>query len=351
MTTLIIGGGLSGLALADMLHARGDDFTLIEARSRLGGRILSLDHGGAGFDLGPAWFWPGQPRIAELLDRLELEVFEQYATGALSFEDTQGPVQRGRGHASMQGALRVAGGMGAVIDALAQTLPTDKIRLGAQVTGLSQTQDCVTATLSDGTHITGTRAVLALPPRLMATLAFTPALPAGAMAAMQSVPTWMAGQAKAVAMYDNPFWRTAGLSGDAMSRRGPMVEIHDASPARGGPYALFGFIGVPPKARADQTALADAIRAQLVRLFGYEAGTPTALHIMDWAAQAHTATPADYAPLTAHPAYGLPGALRDLWQGRLICAGTETAATFGGFIEGALEAAEAARHTLYATPD
>ncbi len=28
-----------------------------------------------------------------------------------------------------------------------------------------------------------------------------------------------------------------------MSRRGPMVEIHDASPSEGGPYALFGFVG------------------------------------------------------------------------------------------------------------
>ena len=35
---LIVGGGLSGLSLADMLADRGIDYKLIEARERLGGR-------------------------------------------------------------------------------------------------------------------------------------------------------------------------------------------------------------------------------------------------------------------------------------------------------------------------
>ncbi|MEM1154111.1 MAG: hypothetical protein AAGI44_08210 [Pseudomonadota bacterium] len=49
------------------------------------------------------------------------------------------------------------------------------------------------------------------------------------------VPTWMAGQAKVVAVYESPFWRDSGFSGDAMSRKGPLIEIHDASPASGEP--------------------------------------------------------------------------------------------------------------------
>ena len=38
--TLIIGGGLSGLALAARLSAEEQDFLLVEARERWGGRIL-----------------------------------------------------------------------------------------------------------------------------------------------------------------------------------------------------------------------------------------------------------------------------------------------------------------------
>ncbi|SMX42311.1 hypothetical protein [Octadecabacter ascidiaceicola] len=64
---------------------------------------------------------------------------------------------------------------------------------------------------------------------------------------MQEIPTWMAGQAKAVAIYNAPFWREDALSGDAMSRHVPTVEIHDESPSKGEPYALFRFIGVPPQ--------------------------------------------------------------------------------------------------------
>ncbi|MGH7077201.1 MAG: FAD-dependent oxidoreductase, partial [Acetobacteraceae bacterium] len=59
---LIIGGGLSGLTAARCLHRAGISFQLLEARSRLGGRILSADASGGvsadGFDLGPSWFWP-----------------------------------------------------------------------------------------------------------------------------------------------------------------------------------------------------------------------------------------------------------------------------------------------------
>ena len=46
------------------------------------------------------------------------------------------------------------------------------------------------------------------------------------------------------------------------------------------------------------------------------------------------------APLYAHPTYGLPPALSGLWDDRLLMAGTEVAPQFGGFVEGALEAAE-----------
>ena len=61
--TLIVGAGLSGLHTAATLHAMGRTFMLIEARSRLGGRILSHTIGNTNFDLGPAWFWPGQPQM------------------------------------------------------------------------------------------------------------------------------------------------------------------------------------------------------------------------------------------------------------------------------------------------
>ena len=118
-----------------------------------------------------------------------------------------------------------------------------------------------------------------------------------------------------------------------------MVEMHDASPAQGGPYALFGFIGLPPQARSDLHALRHAITAQLTRLYGPQAATPLHLDIKDWAQDAQTATAADLAPLHAHPSYA---AMVGLWDGKVLFSGTETAPEFGGYLEGALEAAEIA---------
>ncbi|MEP1766022.1 MAG: NAD(P)/FAD-dependent oxidoreductase [Sulfitobacter sp.] len=340
MRTLIIGGGLSGLALAEALEQQGRDYLLLEARARFGGRIKTENYKGADFDVGPAWFWPDQPRIAALIQRLGLEKFDQFADGILTFEDERGQVQRGRGFASMQGSWRLKGGLGALTQALAARLPQARKRLNAAVVSVQRTRTGITATLSNGDMVPAENAVLAVPPRVASGIVFEPALPQNTVQAMQGISTWMAGQAKAVAVYETAFWRDDGLSGDAQSRFGPMVEIHDASPATGGPYALFGFIGVPPANRTDEQRLRQSLQAQLVRLFGPKAAEPAKLFLKDWAFDPYTATDRDQQPVYAHPTYGLPRDLADLWEGRLQFGGTEVAAQFGGYIEGALEAAE-----------
>jgi monoamine oxidase len=340
MTTLIIGGGLSGLALADMLETAGQDYILLEARGRFGGRIMTEYHGAGYFDMGPAWFWPGQPRIAALIQRLGLEKFNQFADGILTFEDERGNVERGRGFASMQGSWRLKGGLAALTRTLAERLPDARKRLNAQVVSLDKSASEIVATLTDGDTISADQVVLALPPRVAAEIKYTPVLSYQTMSSMQSIATWMAGQAKAVAVYDTPFWREQGQSGDAMSRTGPMVEVHDASPADGGPYALFGFIGVPPQGRADEQVLRQHLLAQLGRLFGPQAAEPAKIYVKDWAFDPQTSTAADQAPLYAHPTYGLPRVITGLWDDTLHFGGTEVAPQFGGYIEGALEAAE-----------
>ena len=344
---LIVGGGLAGLSLADRLSQGGIDFQLVEARDRFGGRIETAQFGEDHFDLGPAWFWPGQPRIAALIDRLGLHRFDQHFQGLLSFEDETGRVERGRGFASMQGSWRLDGGLGGLVGALAQELPRDRLHLNAEVAEFIRSPDGIGACLADGRTVLARRIALAAPPRVIAhRVRFSPALPGPAQEVLSGIPTWMAGQAKAMAVYDTPFWRHDGLSGDATSRFGPMVEIHDASPAGGATGALFGFVGVPPSARLDEETVRIRIIAQLARIFGPKASAPEALFFKDWASDPFTATPADHRVETGHPAFGLPPILHDLWDGRIVFAGTEAAQQFGGYLEGALEAAEAAARRL-----
>lgn len=348
--TLIIGGGLAGLAVARALQAQGRPYQLVEARPRLGGRIFTrsatLGERTATFDLGPAWFWPGQTRIERLILELGLTVFEQYATGTLIYEDERGRVHRGQGHASMQGSLRMRGGLSALIETMARSIPAGCIRLGHRVISIATITNGMMTRIENAagrqqTDVRSRCVVLALPPRLAAaTIDLDEAVSREGQELMAEIPTWMAGHAKIVAVYERAFWREAGSSGDAMSRRGPLMEIHDASPQEGGPSALFGFVGVPATARTDACLLRQACQQQLGRLFGPRAAQPIEFFLKDWAQDDLTAAPGDRAPLSHHPQYGLPAALSFLCEGRLMLGSTETAAQFGGYLEGALEAAD-----------
>ncbi len=334
----IAGGGLAGLCLALHLHRAGLDFHLFEARHRFGGRIAAFGTPGNRVDLGPSWFWPGQPLIARLIADLGLRVFLQHSAGDICLEDSDGRIHRGAGFASMEGSFRVEGGMTALVEALTSRLPAARLHPGCPVQAVERDRGIL---LPDGRRCLARQVVLAMPPRLVAGLGFTPPLPDDALRRLRSVPTWMAGHAKCVALYDRPFWREAGLSGDAMSRRGPLGEIHDASGADGAPAALFGFLGVPAAQRAGRThQILDSARQQLARIFGPEAGRPLSMDLRDWAFDPLTATAADRMPPQGHPAYAPIPALDRLWDGRLHLAATEIAPEMGGLMEGALAAAE-----------
>ena len=77
-TVIIVGGGISGLHTAYELAKQGVKFKLLEARSRLGGRILSRPSERdrlttSRYDLGPSWFWPGQNRDRIINSRTRLK--------------------------------------------------------------------------------------------------------------------------------------------------------------------------------------------------------------------------------------------------------------------------------------
>ncbi len=210
----------------------------------------------------------------------------------------------------------------------------------------------VTVARADGDARIAARAViLAVPPRMLARdLSFDPALEPEVVRALRQIPTWMAGHAKALLVFDTPFWRALGLSGDAISHRGPMVQIHDASPADGAVGALFGFIGLTAgqRGRLDASALNAAIARQAIGLFGPTAADARSVIVQDWAHEPFTATDADHTPPPDHPAYGMPDTLRALAPQGLIVASTEVADLDGGLLEGALVAAEAAAHRAMA---
>ncbi|MEM8838356.1 MAG: FAD-dependent oxidoreductase, partial [Pseudomonadota bacterium] len=247
------------------------------------------------------------------------------------------------------GISRIKGGPSALIDALSARLPEAAIETGVSVSGLAQEQDGLQIIANTG-KFQAEYAVLAVPPRIARqTFAFTPDLKKGLSSAMDAAPTWMAPQAKAVLVYEKPFWRDQGLSGRVASRVGPLIEIHDMGNSDDDRGILFGFLGVPHELRAQHAdAIPAAIIAQMQRCFGAEGGNPLTLETKDWATDPAIAARLDLTMLPAHPEI-LPEIIRrPLYDGRLHFAGAETATRSPGLIEGALDAGTRAANQIIA---
>lgn len=352
---VIVGAGLSGLRTASLLTAQGIQCMVLEARDRVGGRALSITDPNrpdlGKFDLGPTWFWPQyESTITNLVNELNLGTFVQNTKGAMLSERFQNkaPEHYVLPENSTARSIRFIGGVQSLIDAVADTIPSGVIELETRVTAIRLDEDgtaTVEANLADGKtkKVTASAVILALPPRIVKRhIEFTPALPPNTLADLESKPTWMAGHAKAVVIYDRPFWRESGLSGFATSWVGPLQEIHDASPETGS-GALFGFFGMPAKTRQElgEDKVLKLVIDQLVRLFGTSAQNVTAILYKDWSTESETAVEEDLEQLRDFPSYGKPP-ISGVWEKRLIFAGTETNSQYGGHLEGALLAAQEA---------
>lgn len=366
----IVGGGLSGLYAAMLLEARGiRDYVVLEARETFGGRIVSWpDASGlheqdmgelpiAGrFDLGATWFWPAlHPELQQLVVQLGLETTVQHEAGDMLIERSRtNTPNRVDGFISAPPALRLVGGMAALVDAIRARLPLERLVSNCQVTHLRQKGNAIDLQAEDVLGRTSSYQVghvlLATPPRLAASsIEFSPALPDALLRRWQACGTWMAPHAKYVAIYEKPFWREEGLSGEARSAVGPMGEVHDASTERGD-AALFGFLGVAAdvRMRTPENVLLSHCRAQFVRLFGEQAAWPKAEFLKDWASDPHTAVAADSRADVVHPIPPSSTPSEEPWKGRLVGIASEWSPQFPGYVAGAIEAARLGVETLLA---
>ncbi|MBR0897654.1 FAD-dependent oxidoreductase [Bradyrhizobium tropiciagri] len=350
---VIVGGGVAGLTAALRIHRADIAFRLLEARPRLGGRVLSVNETGQlssdGFDLGPSWFWPEmQPAFGRLIDDFGLINFAQHDDGDVVLQRMPNrPPQRYGGLSQTPPSMRLAGGTGSIVSALFNAIPEGSIELGVRATGARLDGEDVELSFVDIAGAVQTcRAALvvfALPPRLLeATVAFSPAIDPASASRWRATPTWMAPHAKFFAVYDRPFWREQGLSGTAQSMVGPLAEIHDATTASG-KAALFGFVGIAAEDRvaARESAIVSACVQQLVDLFGPEAAKPRATLFKDWAADPLTATDGDRIA-TGHPMADRRPWVGQEWRDRIVLAGSETSSREPGYLAGAVDAAERA---------
>jgi monoamine oxidase len=194
---------------------------------------------------------------------------------------------------------------------------------------------------SDRLVVRAKRAIVAVPPVLLPKIDFAPAMPAQRRNLMKRmIPGHLI---KVEAVYDTPFWRAQGLSGQVISDVGPADSTFDNSPPGGSPGIMFGFVGGSNAAAAAKLSVAarrQAVLNNFVTYFGPDAATPTGGFEMDWTREAWTrGCPTAHTGRNVLHRYG--PALRKPFR-RLHWAGSELAGYGNGYMDGAVRSGETA---------
>lgn len=193
-------------------------------------------------------------------------------------------------------------------------------------------------------------AIVALPPTMQLRIAYDPPLPARRDHLLQRMPAGAV--IKCHAVYNEPFWRADGLSGQGGSDVGPANLVFDNSPPDGRPGVLMAFLEGPQARTLGAWSAADRRRAVtdlLGRLFGPRAMRPEAYYEQDWGAEPYTRG--------CYGAFLPPGAWTHLGDalrapvGPLHWAGAEHATRWSGYMDGAIRSGEAAAAAILAALD
>ncbi|WP_040785870.1 flavin monoamine oxidase family protein [Nocardia pneumoniae] len=438
---VVVGAGLAGLVAARDLVRAGRDVVVLEARDRVGGRLLNGElPGGAPIEVGGQWVGPGQEQVLALIDELGLATFPTHTEGRHIAEiGTARSVYTGRipglnpvaladvaqaqwrlDRLARQVAARepwlaeqaadldgqtfatwlrrkvytsggrsffrliteavfsaepedmsalwacfyvgAAGGLDALINTaggaqqdrvvggsqrIALTLADelgDRIVLGAPVTEITWDTPAVEVSAGRAT-VRAARAVIAVPPPLAARIRFGPGLPGDRDQLVQRMP--MGRVIKVNVAYDEPFWRRAGLSGQANSDHRPLGTVFDNTPPDGAPGVLVGFLEGKHADAAGRSGPAERrsqVLADLAGYFGPQARHPIAYIERDWAEEEFSR--GCYGAFTAPSTLTRFGSALRTPIGPLHWAGTETATRWAGYMDGAVESGHRAAREI-----
>ncbi len=326
----IIGAGLSGLVTAYQLFKAGEkDFIILEARDRIGGRIYSSN----GIDLGATWLQYFHRDLNNLLKELGLQKFEQFrkGTSTLVYDERAIP-HNFEINTQEPAAHRVEGGTSALIEALAAPFQ-DKIFLNTQVQHISDNGQQVLVGSNNG-QFSAKKVVVTLPPKLAKQLQYEPPLPDALYQAMSGTHTWMGNAIKVGIEFNSSFWKTQGHSGTLIGQVGPIKELYDHTNADNTRFALMGFVNENLR-KLQPSDRKEYLFNGIENVLGKEVRNYTNYQEKDWAQDLYTST-ATQESNYQHPNYGNPIFQALQMNGKLLFSGTETAANYGGYMEGAV---------------
>jgi monoamine oxidase len=276
--------------------------------------------------------WGAEPRQVSLL------AAAAYVAGAGN-ESTPGNFLRLIATGNGAQEQRFVGGSQVISERVADRLDR-RVRLREPVTRIARVGRGVRVQ-ARGVVVEARAVVVAVPPILAGAIRYAPALPPASRALLRSAPQGRL--IKCEAIYPRPFWRDAGLTGQAVADRGPCNTTFDNSPPDGSVGVLFGFVG-GARARAFARRTARERRGAALRnfatYFGEAARRPEEYFEKDWSRERWTkgCPTAVFGPRVLSRygrALGRP-------VGPIHFAGSETAELWAGYMDGAVRSGERA---------
>jgi monoamine oxidase len=266
-------------------------------------------------------------------------LFVLFYVAASGNEDNPGTFERNFNTRDGAQMWRLAGGSQRICLRMARELG-DRIVLRAPVRSIAQ-HDHRVILHTRRFDVHAKRAIVAVPPTLAARIAYHPRLPSKRDQLTQRLP--QGNLIKATAVYDEPFWRDAGLNGSVVSFDGPANTTFDDSPHDGSKGVVFGFIG-GNQARSfsamTESERRAAVLANFRKYFGQKATRPREYFETNWAEKTWTrGCPVGIAGPGTLTQYG--PAIREP-VGKLHWAGTETSTFWNGYMDGAVRSGKRA---------
>ena len=234
---------------------------------------------------------------------------------------------------------RPVGGMSAIYRPMAAELG-DAVHLSQPVRQITQDADGVTVSADDLT-VRARRVIVAIPLAIATSIVYEPMLPVDRAFLHQRMPSGAI--FKTSVIYDEPFWRADGLSGQSAAPGSLVTLTIDACTDTGDPGIMCAITEGPDARRLGRLSDAErkaAIIGELVDRFGDRARVPVEYHEQNWTTERYSGGGMiSHTPTGVLTQFGYT--LREPC-GRVHWAGTESSAIMCGWIDGAIRSGERA---------